>query len=566
MNPGVNGLNLERLAELALRLGPEKLERLATIAIENEIHFNGVPTQLTILSFDVTKSAKLEDILDHQGYSYDKLLGALKERWKKVYEYYHGMRVKYVGDEVIVAFGLSEKSKARQEELAARCAVDLHKVIEHETFDFIADGISRKLEIPNELVYKYLTTRKREWESDREKLQWIDVYKEYKIMQGMIGGKFQIRIGIASGRATPKTGEGTERDVDREAINKVHRVYSYAAPGQTIVPEDVLNRIKSFVYFEKTHDYVKLKEFEGPLFAITGIKRYDTPDLAGLSPVGSNWHSRLGHFRNLTRDTLRLLEHYQQGEATIAGKHYEYDEMNLILDSDIYERSNIYYADNSLLLTNLCYALADAMVQQGTLSKELYDTYLDHLGFTALLLDLGLWQSSERVFGKFMDSPRLLSADQNDRTKLRKARHDAVDAAYCDPLMEHYHIDSFVRFQHARYDGTGETSTSYRHRAGFATNLDPLFKETLKGDDIPFVIRIAKVARSVVEYFSDRANKLRPKFAEELKDPYELTNIVLSHIKEDEGARYDPKVVRALEYLLQPANAPGPAIAKPIKV
>ncbi len=72
----------------------------------------------------------------------------------------------------------------------------------------------------------------------------------------------------------------------------------------------------------------------------------------------------------------------------------------------------------------------------------------------------------------------------------------------------------------------------------------------LKQDNIPIINRILKVAKAYVGYRSDRCSKLRVMFADDV-DPYELAGTILNYLKKSSGKKFDPKVVSALDYLLQ---------------
>ena len=52
---------------------------------------------------------------------------------------------------------------------------------------------------------------------------------------------------------------------------------------------------------------------------------------------------------------------------------------------------------------------------------------------------------------------------------------------------------------------------------------------------------------------SDSPRSLRPYFAEKIGEKYAFARTAFELVKKDEGKRFDPKVVRTLEYLLKPA-------------
>lgn len=192
------------------------------------------------------------------------------------------------------------------------------------------------------------------------------------------------------------------------------------------------------------------------------------------------------------------------------------------------------------------------MIELGALKEKDYTARTkdysieENLGLAALLSNLGLWQSNEKVSGSFINSPRTLSERKVERFNLLKARHGAIEIEQCPPL-ERRGIGLFVRFQHAKYDGTGLTARMFK--SGGIPKQSSYARGELKGKNIPVINRILKVAKAYVGYRSDRCSNLRLRFADKI-DSYKLALTTLKHLKKSSGKRFDPKVISALDYLL----------------
>lgn len=541
--------------EVPVGIDPKELESLLYIAQENRRYFGCKPKPVVMLALDLKKSGFLHQQFKEHKISYDRFFSTLRKGWDKVAQYYQGIYVKDIGDERILAFGLKEDDKVKPEKLAAGCALDLHKFTENATFPFLVNEISIMKKINKDKVYQLLTTSLTDWKSQNERCDWKEVNQEYDIIENKINTLFQLKIAIANGIGTPKTKEGgVERDIDGEPIIVASRLYNKADSQETLITPEVLKVInESFHTVNKGE--IQFKEFSGEVYNITGAKRYQLQTLDGIAPQGSNFYKEIGKFKALTDNSLRYLEEYQSGERVdpVTNVLETYEKQNLILDDDIFEKGNIYYADDSLLICTVSYAIAEAMIKLGTLKEEDYlakfenYTMKENLGLAALLSNLGLWQSNEKVSGTFLNSPRILSGRKIERLNLLKARHGAIEIEQCPPL-EKRGIGLYVRFQHANYDGTGFTARLFKE--GGIPKQSSYAKGELKEDNIPIINRILKTAKAYVGYRSDRCHELRIMFAEKI-DPHKLTQIILNNLRKSSGKKIDPRMIDALDYLLK---------------
>ncbi len=534
---------------------PKELEILLNIAQENRRYFDCKPKPVVMLALDLKKSGMLQQKFKEHQISYDRFFSILREGWDKITRHHHGIFVKDIGDERMLVFGLKEGCETKPEKLAAGCALDLHKFTENATFPFLIDEISILKKINKEKVYDLLTTSLTDWRSENERSDWRVINQEYDTIERKINTIFQLKIAIANGIGTPTTKKGgVERDIDGEPTIVASRLYNIADSRETLITPNILKIIDNSFYALKKGE-IQFKEFSGEVYNITGFKKYNTQDLSGLAPKGSNFYKEIDKYKALTDNSKRYLEEYQSGEKVdpITNVLETYEKQNLILDNEIFERGNIYYADDSLLICTVSYAIADAMIKLGTLEEKDYSvksnnyTFKENLGLVALLSNLGLWQSNEKVSGTFINSPRKLSERKRERLNLLKARHGAIEIEQCPPLNRRG-IGLFVRFQHAKYDGTGLTARMFME--GGIPKQSSYAKGELKQDNIPVINRILKVAKAYVGYRSDRCSKLRVMFAEDV-EPYELTGTILNSLKKSSGKGFDPKVISALDYLLQ---------------
>lgn len=540
--------------EVPSGIDTNELKKLLNIAQENKRYFDRKPKPVVMLVLDLKKSGLLQQRFKEHQISYDRFFSVLREGWDKVARYYQGIFVKDIGDERVLVFGLKESKETLPEKLAAGCALDLHKFTENATFLFLVNEISILKKINKTKVYKFLTTILTDWKSQNERCDWKEVNQEYDIIEKKINTIFQLKIAIANGVGTPTTKEGgVERDIDGEPIIVASRLYNNAESRETLITPNVLKFLDESFHTVKKGE-IQFKEFSGEVYNVTGLRRYNTRDLYGLAPKGSKFYKQIDKFKALTDNSIRFLEEYQSGEKIdpITNVLETYEKQNLILDNEIFEKGSIYYSDDSLLACTVSYAIADAMIKQGVLKEKDYTARTkdysleENLGLAALLANLGLWQSNEKVSGSFINSPRTLSERKVERFNLLKARHGAIEIEQCPPL-ERRGIGLFVRFQHAKYDGTGLTAKMFK--AGGIPKQSSYARGELKGKNIPIINRILKVAKAYVGYRSDRCSNLRLRFADKI-DPYKLALITLKHLKKSSGKRFDPKVISALDYLL----------------
>jgi len=144
--------------ELPQGVSKDEAEGLLKVVEENKRYFDGNSRHLVMLALDVIESAELQNTFTENEFSYPEFLDTLRGEWEKVYENYHGLFVKDIGDERMVVFGLTEESQKSPELLAVKCAEDLHKVTENATLGFLIDQISSNLNISREKTAGYLST------------------------------------------------------------------------------------------------------------------------------------------------------------------------------------------------------------------------------------------------------------------------------------------------------------------------------------------------------------------------------------------------------------------------
>ena len=155
---------------------------------------------------------------------------------------------------------------------------------------------------------------------------------------------------------------------------------------------------------------------------------------------------------------------------------------------------------------------------------------LDLAGSMVMRCRLGSWL---RDLGAVSIPDRLLQlvgpADAVDRALIEN--HVVVGEQIVRSVAGLSEAADAVRHHHERFDGTG-------------------YPDRLDGDQIPLEARIVAVAAAYIELVS-----LVPRFSPSIREA------ILAHLEADDGARFDPAVVRALADALHTVDAPTASAA-----
>jgi len=425
-----------------------------------------------------------------------------------------------------------------------------------QTFEYLTHQIGEKFGITQKRGNDYLTKNKTD--IPRSKLaEFKKVNDLYDTVEKHTGGRFQLRIGIGTGRGTP-TRDGTARDISGRPVNESESIYHLARPGETLVSKGLFRRLPEEVFFHWDMEHRVYEKYKADVYSITAFNRHATDNLGGMAPVDSYLVQHLKEFRDLTKQAKKIPKTMRDRclKDPITGIEEIFLKQNLVLDDMRFEQSDNYAAGNSTIHSTICYGLAKVMIELGLLDEgkyktsEMEGTMEGNQGYADLLRQIGFWQSSELIGGEYMNSLKILPENTSRLINLKKARHGALIAEYCPPLDRRGVTDSLL-YQNIRYDCKGPTAELFKRNTGHD------FSEFYDGNhhELKIILEIGQIVNAYVRFMSDYASKLRAGFAQSFEDPFHLPRLALDHLEISSGTIYNPEMFRPMKFLILNENA-----------